>query len=834
MKGRSFFVLGVLSLALACEGNKLPTGPSVPMDPSKVISDGTRAGGNPDFFFLPPMVPNPVTNPNFERGKFNNALQPSLTVEICMLEAADVNADGLPKDDARCVQTSDGKPLKKFAAGTVRQVGLPRNQSGWWSTQNLPDEGFYYVLWDTQESNLDVSRFYRIKVFLDGSNVPFGFADVDPMSNMREWHNARTGDVIPLIDDRTLPIAFRVERGAACAGGTCNSATITNTSPTGSQSVVVDAGGGSIAGASFPNGWLPSPEQCPPGSACPQSVVVTVTEVNTPGSGLPGEATICHPALDPRLQQFRGCFHYTTTPPLQPFNGVDEIAQPVTVAVCYELEGSGDPREKFAELYASGPNEPPHALQDVSDGGLLGVTTKDCSNPPVIGLESSNPLIRLASAGWRKLKGGLGGVFGVKTAYAVDQGLGGIVKGFSNISPVLPATIQRFSFESVTLGAGQFNTISKVKIVGNHSHTGQGSFAGINNVPVTFAVTANNGTLKLVNSDASPSTSPVTETTSTESGALATDGIAAVEWTVPTAPGTYTMTATGAASGGPITFTATVPAPRLYEPWSGVVAGLSAGPVNFGGPPYCAYTVEFDNMNASLNLNTTGGGDAGVTAIQVEQLASPPCGEIQPNPPHPDQYTSSSVTRNGNLVTVTYVPVGNPVSASLVFTGTMSSDEQSVSGTFTWHRTDQGPPLDWTVVGTATFSKQSPAGIANPVLAFTGSEFYSTGPGLNFVRYNLAVTNYNVYPTEMFAPRPDLPPCGLTSAASRTWVDIYNASNNARIYGFCGLGAPSNLLSIWFAEPVGTSAPAQVYIKMIDRAAGITYTSNNITPLPPP
>jgi hypothetical protein len=471
----------------------------------------------------------------------------------------------------------------------------------------------------------------------------------------------------------------------------------------------------------------------------------------------------------------------------------------------------------------------------VSDAGILGIDSRNCPTPPpIITLGNQNSLTQFASAGWQKLKHGLGSVFGVKTAYGVDLGLGGYVFDFSNIGPVLPASINAFSFESFTLGPNQLSSISKVQIRANHSHTGEGSFAGVDSVPVTFSVTANNGTIKAANSEASPGTAPVTIKTSTESGEIPIDGIAAVSWTPPEAPGTYTMTATGPATGGPIVFTATVPVRVAFQAWSGGAANQSAGPVAFGGAPFCDYTVQFADMNVALNLNTTGGGTASVTGTQVEQLATPPCGDIQAQPPHNDQYTSTSVTRIGSQISAALIPVGNPISASLAFVGTMSSDEQSVSGTLTWHRTDQGPPLDWTVVAPVTITKFAPAGIANPLLAFTGSEFYSTGPGLNFVRYKLSVTNYSVYPADMFARRADLPPCGLTTAASRTWVDIYNATTNARIYGFCGLGAPSDLQLIWFAEPVGTAAPSQVYIKLTDRATGITYTSNNVTPLPPP
>jgi len=61
------------------------------------------------------------------------------------------------------------------------------------------------VLWHTQESNLDVTKYYRIKVLIEGSTFPFGVADIDPVANMKEFKNARTGEVIPLNDDSTLP-----------------------------------------------------------------------------------------------------------------------------------------------------------------------------------------------------------------------------------------------------------------------------------------------------------------------------------------------------------------------------------------------------------------------------------------------------------------------------------------------------------------------------------------------------------------------------------------------------------------------------------------------------
>src|SRR4030081_609828 len=87
MKVRRLLALSVLSIAFGCEGHQSPTAPSVrrvSLDPSAILSDGAH-GGNPDFFFLPPLVPSPYNNPDFEPGTFNSTLQPSLRVEICEL-----------------------------------------------------------------------------------------------------------------------------------------------------------------------------------------------------------------------------------------------------------------------------------------------------------------------------------------------------------------------------------------------------------------------------------------------------------------------------------------------------------------------------------------------------------------------------------------------------------------------------------------------------------------------------------------------------------------------------------------------------------------------------
>lgn len=127
-----------------------------------------------------------------------------------------------------------------------------------------------------------------------------------------------------------------------------------------------------------------------------------------------------------------------------------------------------------------------------------------------------------------------------------------------------------------------------------------------------------------------------------------------------------------------------------------------------------------------------------------------------------------------------------------------------------------------TIAGGAT--AQGPRALPNPILYLTGQEYYSTG-GNNFVRYRYDVLNKDQYPAAMFAPAPGLPPCGANANSSRTWVDFFRA-NGQRIYGFCALGEPSRLGSIWFALPEGEIPPSYVYIELNDRQTNTKYRSN--------
>jgi hypothetical protein len=134
---------------------------------------------------------------------------------------------------------------------------------------------------------------------------------------------------------------------------------------------------------------------------------------------------------------------------------------------------------------------------------------------------------------------------------------------------------------------------------------------------------------------------------------------------------------------------------------------------------------------------------------------------------------------------------------------------------------DQEPTATTATVAATPASGGQPP---NPVLYLMGQEPYTAG-GKNWIRCRYDVANKSSYPADMFAAAPSLPPCGLNTNASRTWVDFFD-STGKRLYGFCALSKPDDLGKIWFAFEEGTIPPSYVYIELNDRQANKKYKSN--------
>jgi hypothetical protein len=128
----------------------------------------------------------------------------------------------------------------------------------------------------------------------------------------------------------------------------------------------------------------------------------------------------------------------------------------------------------------------------------------------------------------------------------------------------------------------------------------------------------------------------------------------------------------------------------------------------------------------------------------------------------------------------------------------------------------------WTALLVAGLAAPALAGPPAPVLKYVGKF-----PDAGLIHVDLTVLNWHVYPPALFAPAPHLPPCGTNTASSRTWVDIYNAGTNQRIYGFCALSAPDQLQKIWFAT-APAAKPKAVFIKITDRLLKQFAISNKV------
>jgi len=161
----------VLAVA-ACSADS--SSPLAPDAPRATISDAAHAGAVPGFYFLPPMVQQPTVS-----GTFDATLQPR--VEICELSGS--------------------------VCGTVIATFVP----GTGSTNVRVDAGGqnYIVNWHAGSYNLDVNKNYRISVYQGAFRL--GYADVDVVGSGKELKNVDTNQFIALLDDRTLPIKFRIE-----------------------------------------------------------------------------------------------------------------------------------------------------------------------------------------------------------------------------------------------------------------------------------------------------------------------------------------------------------------------------------------------------------------------------------------------------------------------------------------------------------------------------------------------------------------------------------------------------------------------------------------------
>ena len=169
MNGRRLLTLSALALLFACEDHKKPTGPTG-LTLRRILQRSSATAltaGIPTSSSSRRWCRCRCTTRTSSSGNSTTRSRPSLKIEICELKSRQrLLTHRACRGRTPCVR---GAPLKTFAPGSVQLVNLPRRQFGWWNLFGLPPDGFYYVLWDTRQSNLNVNKYYRIKVLIAGS-----------------------------------------------------------------------------------------------------------------------------------------------------------------------------------------------------------------------------------------------------------------------------------------------------------------------------------------------------------------------------------------------------------------------------------------------------------------------------------------------------------------------------------------------------------------------------------------------------------------------------------------------------------------------------------------
>ena len=493
-------------LALACQDHRPLTSP-----PSFLIQDAAHSGGNPHVYWLPPME----AQPKFT-GAFNGKLSPVIEIsELPNSANATCGAQGI----IATFTTSTGPGGERVG------VDVPGQK--------------YTVNWHTKDFPLNVTCNYRIRALISGLSQPLAIADVDVVSSGAALKRVDTDEFVPLLDDGTLPIKLRIEEGAvfyaatgddACrAGRDCAEAILTGGQD---ATVLTDQ---KLAGVFIPANALLSSDQ----------IAVTIEQRTM---------RPCIPKVELAVPQFDDCYRYLAVPlggsedlrsigraaAEGEFNPFFQFRNPVTVGMCVEVGSLTVDQARHLDIFRFD-QTPPEGMPRVTSlpdapATFLPCDTGGLGSPGGIG----GVLRRSWDVVWHTL-------FGPQTAYASSAmthlGLGGSSCCFSYFTWGLPADVQINDGNNQTVAPGSTLPTAPSVIV---KDSGGGAVAG---VTVTFSVAAGNGTI---------------------TGAAVTtgaDGIARVgSWTLPSAPGTYALTASLPGAGGsPVTFTAMGTAPVVLN-----------------------------------------------------------------------------------------------------------------------------------------------------------------------------------------------------------------------------------------------------------------------------
>ena len=380
MKVRTLFLFSLATLA-ACSDND-PTRPdrSILNGPAAAVSDGST-GGNPDFWFLPPMVDNPTGNPLY--------LDHGATTSVpAMVQITDITS---------------GLPGTIVLAPSAATAGTSQYQYDW----IIPD---------------GADKVYRVAILVGDDTL--GFADIRTASSPGKAKNATTNEEIILSDGRNLPIKFVIEQFALCdpAGTLCSQGEIDLS--VGGE-VTIDIPGYGRSGVTIP------PQ---PGGGT-TTITLRVCGEDDPESGF----TDMNPAVTD-IPTYGPCLSVNADPPLSEVMPTTSglLVVPATVFICDITVDLGvmahEQQERITmHRWDNGPDQL-HALPHAAHA---------CA-PSVSSTETTGFFANLTRGSFRAAGRALVSLLTPRPLYAavmLDVGAGGFTRQFSAFQFALPSKI---------------------------------------------------------------------------------------------------------------------------------------------------------------------------------------------------------------------------------------------------------------------------------------------------------------------------------------------------------------------------------------------------------
>lgn len=130
----------------------------------------------------------------------------------------------------------------------------------------------------------------------------------------------------------------------------------------------------------------------------------------------------------------------------------------------------------------------------------------------------------------------------------------------------------------------------------------------------------------------------------------------------------------------------------------------TTSPVTFGGAPYCEYTMQLEDIVIEVAALESGEVIGATVKDRAVEAAPPPCPHA-PMEPSAQSFSLDTVTPSASGSTLAFVGAKtNRPETSLVVE--LARVGETYEAAAEWKRTDQPPPLDWTVKAALTLTAE--------------------------------------------------------------------------------------------------------------------------------